>query len=61
MNTVAVTGPGTITTYGQDGGPNQWTFPVVVNGQAGVASVWSAYPFPSGAEAQPERRQDGRH
>ena len=43
MNTVEVTGPGQITGT-QQNGPytyNQWTFPVVVNGQAGVASVWA--------------------
>jgi len=43
MNTVEVTGPGQITGQQTSGGYtyNQWTFPVVVNGEAGVASVYA--------------------
>jgi hypothetical protein len=40
MNTVSVTGPGVI--VGQVNGMDQWQFPVIVNGQAGVATIYSS-------------------
>ena len=39
MNTVSVTGPGVI--VGQNNNYNQWQFPVIVNGQAGVATIYA--------------------
>ena len=41
MNTVEITGPGTIVGTTQSNGSTQdvWNFPVVINGQAGVVTV----------------------
>jgi len=43
MNTVEVTGPGEVVGQKQNGDYtyNQWQFPVVVNGQAGIGTVYA--------------------
>lgn len=44
MNQVEVTGPGTVIAEKDDSGTVYylWSFPVIVNGQAGVAEAWLA-------------------